>query len=298
MEEDAQPLPQCPRCGPKGHVVNYGKRKAKNRTAQRYKCMSCDRTFSTEPIKRAVYNSTAILAAVTYYNLGHTLEETACEINRRFKVRPSEPTIASWSKRLARTCSFAKLRKRYKIDPERLLVAKPCKNGKSFVRHELKLNIAGKAFPGIKDFIKGADATIEPTAIPVSCAGRKTTRRWRNVATTMAFMALITARTRQERLEEIQRFFLANDASTFAANVPITLSPQESTDLQAPFAGHMDLLQLRNGKIYILDYREGPLEQAAPLLELYRQALSKRAGIPMNAIATASFNQDGYLEFD
>jgi len=59
--------------------------------------MSCDRTFSSEPIKRVVYNPTAVLAAVTYYNLGHTLKEAVNECGRRFKVRPSEPTIADGS---------------------------------------------------------------------------------------------------------------------------------------------------------------------------------------------------------
>ena len=215
------------------------------------------------------------------------------------------------------------LRKKYKIDPKKLLITKQAVNKTSFVYHDLKLNIAGKAYPSVKEFVRSADPNLTPTPIPQISVTSKATKPKQNAATDMAYLAIILAKTRQERKEEVQKFFLANDSTTFAINVPVTLSPEEAPELQAPFAGYIDIIQHRNNRIYVLAYipeaeascirshREGirgiaeqyrrkdeqSPESKAPQLHLYRIALSKRANIPIQNIATASFNEAGYVEF-
>jgi ATP-dependent exoDNAse (exonuclease V) beta subunit len=116
----------------------------------------------------------------------------------------------------------------------------------------------------------------------------------------MAEMAITMAKSRAQRHEAVEEFFIANDSSTFAVEVPVYIFPEEAPELnlKEPLTGHIDILQYRNNKIYILDYKpdQDPATTAQQLY-LYKLALSIRAGIPMSAIATAAFNEAGYVEF-
>jgi ATP-dependent exoDNAse (exonuclease V) beta subunit len=116
----------------------------------------------------------------------------------------------------------------------------------------------------------------------------------------MAMLAQTLAKTKSQRHQCVEDFFLINDSTTVATEVPVYLLPEEAPDLQLkePLTGHIDILQRRNDKIYILDYKpDQDPAQAAQQLYLYKLALSKRTGIPMSEIATASFNESSYVEF-
>ena len=64
--------------------------------------------------------------------------------------------------------------------------------------------------------------------------------------------------------------------------------------------GHIDILQIRYHKIYILDYKPTPVNkhQTTSQLKLYRKALSKRTQIPEHKFKLAYFNDKGYYEID
>jgi ATP-dependent exoDNAse (exonuclease V) beta subunit len=108
------------------------------------------------------------------------------------------------------------------------------------------------------------------------------------------------AKTRRGRHEAIQRFMLANDSATIAVEVPVYLYPHEAPDLKltGPLTGHIDVLQIRGRKVWILDYKpEARKETRAKYqLHLYARALSARTGIPMRRFGLAYFDDLDYFE--
>ncbi len=55
--------------------------------------------------------------------------------------------------------------------------------------------------------------------------------------------------------ETVEEFFLINDSSTVATELPVFIDPQEiSFNVDEPITGHIDLIQIRYDNLYILDY--------------------------------------------
>lgn len=122
----------------------------------------------------------------------------------------------------------------------------------------------------------------------------------KNNATKMTQLALTLAKNRATRHEAVEEFFLRNDSKTVAIEVPVYLLQNEVKDLKLSetLTGHIDMLQYRNNKIYIMDYKPEKPQKAINQLHLYRIALSKRAKIPYSKIKLAAFNENSYVEFD
>ncbi len=102
------------------------------------------------------YRPKVILNAITYYNTGHTLDETRRLVNRRYKTKVPLTTLHSWIKRYRGVCNFTKLRKRYRIDPENIIFEKRFEHQQvyEFKYHRLKLNIAAKTFPRLRTYVR------------------------------------------------------------------------------------------------------------------------------------------------
>ena len=113
-----------------------------------------------------------------------------------------------------------------------------------------------------------------------------------NLAPRIAGLILQTVTHNIRRHETLQRFMLATDSVTVAIEVPVYLTPEDITHMQqelgfaipllpdTPLTGHIDLVQIRNGRIHILDYkpnavRDKPITQ----LMVYALALSRRTGL-------------------
>ena len=96
---------------------------------------------------------------------------------------------------------------------------------------------------------------------------------------------------------------LLTDAFTMAVEVPVYLTPEDiayfrdrGLDLNLPPAlitGHIDFLQIRNGSVYILDYKPEARKQrrAHVQLTIYALALSRRANIPLEKITCIWFDE-------
>jgi len=338
FDEPPPRIPLCPKCKTAKHVVRAGMRKTHSKGAlQRYLCNSCKKQFSTEP-GRTMFPFKVIAFALTYYNSGHTYEDTKIAIKRKMRTDVSLPALQSWTKRYADITTFSSLRRKYRIDSKTSITTKKLFHLQVYLFkfHALKLNIAAKAFPKIRDYVKDMAETDHSKIFERSitrCSNFKppnpSTAQFRRIpannATRMAEMAITMAKSRAQRHEAVEEFFIANDSSTFAVEVPVYIFPEEAPELnlKEPLTGHIDILQYRNNKIYVLDYipeaeasricshREGirgiakqyrrkPDQDpaaSAQQLYLYKLALSVRTGIPMQSIATAAFNENGYAEF-
>jgi ATP-dependent exoDNAse (exonuclease V) beta subunit len=116
----------------------------------------------------------------------------------------------------------------------------------------------------------------------------------------LAKLGLVLAKHRRGRHEAVQRFMLANDSATIAVEVPVYLFPKEAPDLKLAdvLTGHIDVLQVRFGKVWILDYKpEAKKETRAKYqLYLYARALSARTRIPLSKFGLAYFDDRDYFE--
>ncbi|MGE0848992.1 MAG: hypothetical protein AB7O44_05130 [Hyphomicrobiaceae bacterium] len=79
---------------------------------QLWRCASCKRTFTPGP--SALHNKTyplrMILSALTDYDLGYSLEETAARLKKKVHRSVSPSTIASWLNEYKQHCSYRRLR--------------------------------------------------------------------------------------------------------------------------------------------------------------------------------------------
>ena len=121
----------------------------------------------------------------------------------------------------------------------------------------------------------------------------------------MAKTALRGISNNRMRHPAVQDFMLEQDSSTIACEVPVYLAPWE-IPLQRRFgkygrslSGHIDILQVREDKIWILDYKPNArynVQSYMTQVFLYRICLSARTGIPSERIGIAYFDDKDYYE--
>ena len=144
-----------------------------------------------------------------------------------------------------------------------------------------------------------------------------------NYANRLAAFVLQATPDNKARHEAVQRFFLANDSVTVATEVPVYIRREDVAHMenilkfkisdsglvrfkggkqeeQLPrlLTGHIDLVQIRNGQVYILDYKSGaskdrPIEQ----LTWYALALSRLTGLRLFEFTCAWFDEKDYYQF-
>ena len=135
-----------------------------------------------------------------------------------------------------------------------------------------------------------------------------------NQANELAKLALNLAKTNKDRHQAIQNFFLINDSTTIATEIPVYLTNDDikyfrkrnfTLNLEnyaTPITGHIDLLQIRNGLIHILDYKPNAdkrevQNQAIQQLTIYALALASRTKLPLSDFKCTFFDESNYFEF-
>src|SRR5258708_8921202 len=102
---------RCPDWG-STHVTRKGTRKKKIEIVQLWRCSSCARVFAPTPT--ALRGKTSplhiVLDAITLYDLGYSLEQTADKIKSRFGRRAGGSTIAAWLAEHGSLITYSRLR--------------------------------------------------------------------------------------------------------------------------------------------------------------------------------------------
>jgi hypothetical protein len=131
----------------------------------------------------------------------------------------------------------------------------------------------------------------------------------RNHACRLADLVLQTVTQNRRRHDELQRFMLLTDSATVAVEVPIYLTLDDIEELRAlglsvpidsaeTLTGHIDVLQIRNGAIYILDYKpKADKEKPIAQLMVYALALSRRTNLKLFDFVCGWFDEHNYYEF-
>ena len=100
--------------------------------------------------------------------------------------------------------------------------------------------------------------------------------------------------------ETLEQFFLINDSATVCSELPVFINPKEidSLNIDTPLTGHIDLIQIKYDKLFILDHKPNLRhpEQYVSQLQLYKKAIHLRTSIPEENIIPAVFNEHAYYE--
>jgi transposase-like protein len=101
----------CPNCGGR-NLTRRGTRRKKLEIVQLWRCAACKRVFTPRPaaLRNKTYPLRMILSALTDYNCGFTLEQTAARLQKKAHRRVSPSTITSWLDEYKQHCSYRRLR--------------------------------------------------------------------------------------------------------------------------------------------------------------------------------------------
>jgi transposase-like protein len=310
-------------------LTREGKRYKKLETLQLWRCHDCKRVFTPQIAKGKTYPLAVILEALMRYYRGDTRERVAVHIRERFGMRISPRTLSQWLAEYRPLTTYARLR------PELLSQFRPHQLIRSTRLHHQQV-YHYRMHQGKLAYLLNTPEhqTFRPietylTAMAVSCphplfqhehrasasasafdlTGVAITEK-HNLAPRIAGLVLQTVTHNTRRHETLQCFMLATDSVTVAIEVPVYLTPDDIVHMQqelgfaiplsseATLSGHIDLVQIRNGRIHILDYkpnavREKPITQ----LMVYALALSRRTGLRLYDFVCAWFDERHYFEF-
>ncbi len=298
----------CSSCGSE-KVVKNGKRKTENNSKkQLYYCNSCGTSFTEPGFKQKSYPGKVIIEALKLYSIGNSLNQTSKQVNKRFKVNTSRNTVYNWVKEYQSVCKILGDRDKYtrgfksdNIIRENLYIHQGLEY--PFRIHRKKLEYAEKhGFEKLTQFLESIDEEINHALFENGVRSSQSENRnqdfqvqeYRNNACTLAKLALQANHNRKKRHDSVQDLMLKTDKATIATELPVWYY---SKKLENTVTGHIDILQTRNNKIHILDYKPNA-EKVEPVSQLrnYVKALSYRTGIPRDKFKAAWFNENVYRE--
>ena len=293
---------KCEHCSSK-NIVRNGIRNLVNSINQRYLCANCGKRFSSQKGK---FNDAIILFAVSTYNSGQSLGKTVRAIRQKYKTDVDPSTLLRWARKHG--ASFLRLRKQLSMKYKKVEVV-ASKNFfhfgimYPFMLHNWKLR-EFCAHEGLREYLLGLGPWVDRYFLSgTRCSQLDSVEdvnviEKRNMLCTAVEDVLGVCDDLKERHGLIQRHLLYNDSSTIATEVPVWAYDKGIGTI----SGHIDLLQVRFGKIWVLDYK--PAAKTANRLKVasqlywYARALSFRAKVPLKDIMCGWFDGEICYEFD
>lgn len=326
----AKPPEACPHCGGRS-LTRRGIRKKKLEIVQLWRCSSCKRVFTPSPeaLRNKTYPLRMILSALTDYDTGFMLEETAARLNKKTHRNVSPSTIASWLEQYKRHCSYRRLRAkgllRFPATQTIRTIKLYHRQVYSFAYHRPKLDFlrAGvlddkrkgdTRFAALADFLEHV-----PTDCPHELFSGEGDRKVRaskaeagfansshaivnvraNAATDIAALIIPAVGNNKLRHETLQRFMLANDSVTLAVEVPIWLREPDIAAIEARWeisllAKSRDRERVITGHIDFVQVRNG----AVHLLDYKPDAPTNKPFAQITIYALALSHLTGIPLFD
>jgi ATP-dependent exoDNAse (exonuclease V) beta subunit len=269
-----------------------------------------------------------ILEALCLFYSGHTIPRTARYLRDRFGHRIHPRTISRWLSEYRELTTYARLRPHAltRFSPHTLIRSTRLHHKQVYMyrvhQGKLALILADKeheAFSPVATYLTEM-ATACPhelfqeehrasqAAHAFDLTGVEIVEK-QNLAPRIAHLALQAVTHHKRRHDELQRFMLMTDSVTVAVEVPIYLTSADIRHMQqlgfhipitttGTITGHIDVLQIRNGRVHILDYKPGANhERPIAQLMVYALALSRRTGLRLFDFTCAWFDDRHYFEF-
>ena len=257
----------CPLCGSHS-LTRRGVRKKKLEIVQLWRCSSCKRVFTPGPtsLRNKTYPLRMILSALTDYDTGYSLDETAARLQKKTHCNVSPSTIAAWLQEYKQHCSYRRLRARglalFPANQTIRSIKLYHRQVYEFVYHRPKLAFLRN---GILDDKRQGDTRFTNVgafleSIPTTCPHDLFTKeddpkarasqarpefadpshvivvRKENAATQTADLIIPAVGNNKLRHETLQRFMLANDSVTLAVEIPIWLTESEIDALEREYS--------------------------------------------------------------
>jgi len=324
-------LTHCPYC--KGKIVKKGIRKKKFEAVQLYYCKNCDKKFTPAITKNKTYPLRLVMDSLSLYNRLNPLDKVAELVKNRYGISISGQIISKWLNEYEQYIPFLRMRefasrkydKKEMIEESKLLHQQIY----NFKYHRAKLDLILNEefrhyrFKPLQEFLELAVVEC-PHQIFQNSSKRASEYKNTfnldqvkivpkdNTAVKIANFVTQAVSNNKLRHEVLQEFMIANDSVTVAAETAVLIGSDDIRHLkhelnfEVPISlndgeyitGHIDLIQVRNGSIYLMDYKpsankENPVDQ----LTLYALALSRLTGIRLYHMKCAWFDDKNYYEF-
>ena len=259
---------QCPYCNSED-FVKRGTRLKKSGKTQLYLCRACKRTFTPVWFKGRQHGWQVILDAMSYYNLGFSLEQTGKVMKQKFGVEVQGSTLSAWLVKYGQLCAYKRMRSfgmkmyspyeiietctlahrqlyrfRYHKAKTKLIMAddfkhfkfKPMKefldNVTAETPHQYFQRPAAEVEPALGKQSLG-DQILRASESPLKFSKTEMiVRAKHNYACALAGLVFQGVSDNKQRHEALQKFFLANDSVTVATEVPVYLRREDLEHMQ------------------------------------------------------------------
>jgi len=259
---------QCPYCQSED-FVKRGTRLKKGGKTQLYFCRACKRTFTPSWFKGRRHSWQVILDAMSYYNLGFSLEQTGKVMKEKFGVEIQGSTLSSWLIKYGQLCAYKRMRSfgmkmyspyeiietctlahrqlyrfRYHKAKTKLIMAddfkhfkfKPMKefldNVTAETPHQYFQRPAAEVEPALGKQSLG-DQILRASESPLKFSKTEMiVRAKKNYATALAGLVFQGVSDNKQRHEALQKFFIANDSVTVATEVPVYLRREDLSHMR------------------------------------------------------------------
>jgi hypothetical protein len=261
-------------------------------------------------IKNEKNQSNFIAYALSYYNLGNSIEETIEHINGKYKLNLNKEGVKKWIEDYLKICNNEKIRSsifnNYKENIIDSFSFRHSDNIYNYKYHKAKLDLLCEDYPTLVNYLKKLkdecpdnffkkNERISKLDLDVKILEEGKY----NLACRLADFSLKFSNGNSDRHNRVEKFMLINDCSTVACEVPVWFWEKY---LDMGICGHIDILQLRKGNIYLMDFqpdaRRENKKSISSQLFLYASGLSFRTKIPLNNFRCAWFDQNNYYEFN
>ena len=236
---------RCPYCS-STDFVKRGVRKKKFETVQLYLCRACSRVFTAQFVKGKKFPVNVIMAGLTIYNLGHTLEATCRALNQKFGVNPGASTLSGWVEEYVELCRYSRLRPyaTKMCSPEKTIetVTMAHRQLYRFSYHRPKIALAlqvfkNRYFEPLKDYLDAVSAETPHQYFQEGGRMSEVKTKFskaqmivhskQNYANRLAEFVLQGVSDNKARHERLQMFMVANDSVTVASEVPVYIRKED-----------------------------------------------------------------------
>lgn len=237
----------CPYCESK-NFVRRGTRKNVHQVVQLFLCRNpeCGKTFTQSDVKGKKFPLNVIVAGITLYNQGYTLEQCCKALQEKYKISPDIDTLASWYEEYKPLCRFERMRpyalKMYRAKDMIEEVTMAHRQLYRFRYHRAKIRLMLEEFGNrnlgrMKDYL---DAVTSETPHQYFQEGERMSdvrskfstadmivKSKFNFANKLAGFVLQAVTENKLRHEALQKFMLANDSCTVATEVPVYIRRED-----------------------------------------------------------------------
>lgn len=250
-----------------------------------------------------------ILHAVCFYNRGYNYDEVYDIISRKHKANVSLTSIFRWVKEydMGYSAIRQEIAKR-QIRP--LITSRIYKHSGliyNFRCHKGKLEAFGK-FSGLKKFISSLSKGVDEKYF--NSDSERCSQIKKEVSTNIRVFdntrlnkvlgsALKIVKNNKQRHSIVENLMLNCDRNTVAVEVPVWY--WDKTD-SIGICGHIDVLQVKYGKIWVLDYKPNAeqeiVDKVVSQLFNYALGLSFRTGVRLSDIRCGWFDENKVHTFE